>query len=124
MEFSKPGPESIGACREGDYIHYLKHDGPEHPLCVAPTRSGKGVGIVIPSLLAWQGSTIVIDIKGKNWNLTPGFRSKPRFGRINALVLGSVSCGCQRLIFKIAVSRLPDGPEVKDVWTSSLLSRD
>ena len=32
---------------------YLRHDGPEHILAVAPTRSGKGVGLVIPTLLTW-----------------------------------------------------------------------
>jgi type IV secretion system protein VirD4 len=30
---------------------YLRHDGPEHVLCFAPTRSGKGVGLVVPTLL-------------------------------------------------------------------------
>ena len=35
---------------------YLRHDGPEHVLCFAPTRSGKGVGLVIPTLLTWPGS--------------------------------------------------------------------
>jgi type IV secretion system protein VirD4 len=45
---------------------YLRHDGPEHVLCFAPTRSGKGVGLVIPSLLTWPGSAIVHDIKGEN----------------------------------------------------------
>ncbi|MEQ8451138.1 MAG: conjugal transfer protein TraG [Nitratireductor sp.] len=60
--------------------HYLRHDGPEHVLCFAPTRSGKGVGLVIPSLLTWPGSAIVHDIKGENWELTAGFRS--RHGRV------------------------------------------
>ena len=55
---------------------YLRHDGPEHVLCFAPTRSGKGVGLVIPSLLTWPGSAIVHDIKGENWQLTAGFRSQ------------------------------------------------
>ncbi|MFX9161874.1 type IV secretory system conjugative DNA transfer family protein, partial [Acinetobacter baumannii] len=41
---------------------YLRHDGPEHVLCFAPTRSGKGVGLVIPTLLTWPNSTIVHDI--------------------------------------------------------------
>ncbi|MBX7482013.1 conjugal transfer protein TraG [Qipengyuania qiaonensis] len=59
---------------------YLRHDGPEHVLCFAPTRSGKGVGLVIPSLLTWPGSAIVHDIKGENWQLTAGFRS--RHGRV------------------------------------------
>jgi type IV secretion system protein VirD4 len=55
---------------------YLRHDGPEHVLCFAPTRSGKGVGLVIPSLLTWRGSAIVHDIKGENWQLTAGFRAQ------------------------------------------------
>ncbi len=59
---------------------YLRHDGPERVLCFAPTRSGKGVGLVIPTLLTWPGSAIVHDIKGENWTLTAGWRS--RFGRV------------------------------------------
>jgi type IV secretion system protein VirD4 len=60
--------------------HYLRHDGPEHVLCFAPTRSGKGVGLVVPTLLTWLGSAIVHDIKGENWTLTAGWRTK--FGRV------------------------------------------
>ena len=60
--------------------HYLRHNGPEHVLCFAPTRSGKGVGLVVPTLLTWPGSCIVHDIKGENWNLTSGFRA--RHGRV------------------------------------------
>jgi type IV secretion system protein VirD4 len=59
---------------------YLRHDGPEHVLCFAPTRSGKGVGLVVPTLLTWPGSAIVHDIKGENWTLTAGWRA--RFGRV------------------------------------------
>ncbi len=59
---------------------YLRHDGAEHVLCFAPTRSGKGVGLVVPTLLSWPGSAIVHDIKGENWELTAGFRS--RHGRV------------------------------------------
>ncbi|WP_319798440.1 conjugal transfer protein TraG [Nitrobacter sp.] len=59
---------------------YLRHDGPEHVLCFAPTRSGKGVGLVVPTLLTWPGSCIVHDIKGENWTLTAGFRA--RHGRV------------------------------------------
>src|SRR5712672_4225068 len=59
---------------------YLRHDGPEHVLCFAPTRSGKGVGLVIPTLLTWPGSAIVHDIKGENWELTSGWRA--RFGQV------------------------------------------
>ena len=60
--------------------HYLRHDGPEHVLCFAPTRSGKRVGLVVPTLLTWSGSAIVHDIKGENWTLTAGWRA--RFGRV------------------------------------------
>jgi len=59
---------------------YLRHNGPEHVLCFAPTRSGKGVGLVVPTLLTWPGSAIVHDIKGENWTLTAGFRA--RHGRV------------------------------------------
>jgi type IV secretion system protein VirD4 len=59
---------------------YLRHNGSEHVLCFAPTRSGKGVGLVVPTLLTWPGSCIVHDIKGENWTLTSGFRS--RHGRV------------------------------------------
>ena len=55
---------------------YLRHDGPEHVMAFAPTRSGKGVGLVVPTLLSWTGSTVVHDIKGENWELTAGWRSR------------------------------------------------
>ncbi|WP_186400844.1 conjugal transfer protein TraG [Stappia sp. P2PMeth1] len=55
---------------------YLRHDGPEHVMAFAPTRSGKGVGLVIPTLLSWTGSAVIHDIKGENWQLTSGWRSK------------------------------------------------
>lgn len=42
--------------RRARRLHYLRHDGPEHILAFAPTRSGKGVGLVIPTLLAWSES--------------------------------------------------------------------
>ena len=56
--------------------HYLRHDGPEHVMAFAPTRSGKGVGLVIPTLLSWTKSAVIHDIKGENWQLTAGWRSK------------------------------------------------
>ena len=59
---------------------YLRHNGPEHVLTFAPTRSGKGVGLVVPTLLTWGGSAVVHDIKGENWTLTAGWRN--RFSRV------------------------------------------
>ncbi len=68
------GPDGVVL---GRHTHdYLRHNGPEHVLCFAPTRSGKGVGLVVPTLLTWPASAIVHDIKGENWTLTAGFRAK------------------------------------------------
>ena len=55
---------------------YLRHDGPEHVMAFAPTRSGKGVGLVVPTLLGWSGSAVIHDIKGENWQLTAGWRAR------------------------------------------------
>jgi type IV secretion system protein VirD4 len=72
------GPDGVVLGRLGG--RYLRHNGPEHVLCFAPTRSGKGVGLVIPTLLTWPYSTVVHDIKGENFQLTSGFRA--RFGSV------------------------------------------
>ncbi len=53
---------------------FLIFGGTEHILLEAPTRSGKGVGIVIPNLLNWPDSVVVLDVKRENWGLTAGFR--------------------------------------------------
>lgn len=76
---------------------YLRHDGPEHVMAFAPTRSGKGIGLVVPTLLSWTGSAVIHDIKGENWTLTAGWRSRfshcllfnptdPRSARYNPLL--------------------------------------
>lgn len=56
-------------------ISALRHDGPEHIMAYAPTRSGKGVGLVLPTLLSWMESVLVLDIKGENYALTAGWRA-------------------------------------------------
>ena len=66
----------VGGYRNKKGFHYLSHGGPEHILVFAPTRSGKGVGLVIPTLLHWNQSVVVHDIKGENWALSAGFREK------------------------------------------------
>lgn len=43
----------------------LCFDGPEHQLLIGASRSGKGRGHVVPTLLAWSGSALVLDIKGE-----------------------------------------------------------
>lgn len=55
---------------------YLMFPGQQHAIISAPTRSGKGVGIVIPNLLNWPESIVVLDIKQENWDITSGFRKK------------------------------------------------
>jgi type IV secretion system protein VirD4 len=62
--------------------HYLRHNGPEHVLCYAPTRSGKGVGLVIPTLLSWPQSAVITDLKGELWELTAGWRQMHAKNRV------------------------------------------
>lgn len=60
--------------RLGDEI--LKHDGAEHILVTGATRSGKGWGVVCPTLWNWKGSAIIYDPKCELWDLTAGKRSQ------------------------------------------------
>ena len=69
---TRPAGVFLGRMRD----RYLRHNGPEHVLAFAPTRSGKGVGLVVPTLLSWRGSAVIHDIKGENWLLTAGWRSR------------------------------------------------
>lgn len=80
-------PENSSKKAEGVYVGgytdpstnrilYLQHNGPEHILALAPTRSGKGVGLVLPTLLSWKHSAFVFDIKGENYALTAGWRKQ------------------------------------------------
>ena len=55
---------------------YLTYDGPEHQLVSGASRSGKGVGHVIPTLLNWNGSVLAYDVKNELWDVTAGLRSK------------------------------------------------
>lgn len=57
-------------------LRYLRHDGPEHAVVLAPTRSGKGVGVVLPTLLTWPHSALILDPKAENWALTAGRRAQ------------------------------------------------
>jgi type IV secretion system protein VirD4 len=52
----------------------LVFGGSEHVVLYAPTRSGKGVGVVIPNLLTWPDSVVVLDVKRENWEATAGYR--------------------------------------------------
>ena len=54
----------------------MYEDGDTHVFVFAPTRSGKGVSLVVPNLLLWKESALVIDIKSENYNLTAGARRR------------------------------------------------
>jgi type IV secretion system protein VirD4 len=67
-------------CRQGIVLgrkggRLLVFGGSEHVMLYAPTRSGKGVGVVIPNLLTWPDSLVVLDIKRENWEASAGFRA-------------------------------------------------
>nr|WP_322075549.1 type IV secretory system conjugative DNA transfer family protein [Burkholderia cenocepacia] len=67
----------VGAWEDSDgTLNYLRHNGPEHVLTYAPTRSGKGVGLVVPTLLSWPHSAVITDLKGELWAMTAGWRQK------------------------------------------------
>ena len=56
---------------------YLRDNSNKHLAVIAPTRSGKGVGLIVPTLLGgWTESCIVNDIKSENWGITAGYRKK------------------------------------------------
>lgn len=66
--------------REGILLGQMGSDllisgGSDHVILYAPTRTGKGVGVVIPNLLTWPGSVVVLDIKRENYEATAGFRA-------------------------------------------------
>lgn len=73
--------------------HYLRHSGPEHVLCYAPTRSGKGVGLVIPTLLSWERSAVITDLKGELWALSSGWRQKYARNKVLRFEPASLSGG-------------------------------
>jgi len=67
----------LGRFRNGFFRNgFLMVGKMEHVLLEAPTGSGKGVGIVIPNLLQWPDSVVVLDIKRENYEITAGFRRK------------------------------------------------
>ena len=61
----------------------LRYAGPAHLLTIAPTRTGKGVGTIIPNLLDYPGSVICIDPKGENARITA--RQRGKFGPVHVL---------------------------------------
>jgi len=52
----------------------VRYSGDSHFYVNGPSRSGKGRGFVMPNLLEWRGSAVVLDVKQENWALTGGAR--------------------------------------------------
>src|SRR5271165_1055464 len=113
----------VGAWRDkSGKIHYLRHAGPEHVLCYAPTRSGKGVGLILPTLLSWQQSVFVTDLKGELYELTSGWRQKYAHNRILRFEPAAASgSGCFNPLDEL---RIGTEHEVGDVQNLALLIVD
>jgi type IV secretion system protein VirD4 len=69
--------------RDGKTGKLLRYDGPAHLLTMAPTRTGKGVGTIIPNLLTADRSVICIDPKGENAKIAG--RAREKFGPVHIL---------------------------------------
>lgn len=67
---------NLGGFQEGNLLYPLHYTGDRHLLTVAPTRSGKGVSSIIPNLLTYKGSVVVIDPKGENALITTARRGQ------------------------------------------------
>src|ERR1019366_6432049 len=87
----------LGHSRESGAV--LRYRGPGHLITVAPTRSGKGRDVLIPALLEWPYSALIVDVKAKLSTVTSKQRS--RYGKVNFLdsygevaryVKGATSC--------------------------------
>jgi type IV secretion system protein VirD4 len=77
LDIKKSGLLGDSGVIVGNYNgRYMMFGGTQHVILSAPTRSGKGVGIVIPNLLSWNESLVVLDIKQENWSLTSKYRAK------------------------------------------------
>ena len=126
------GDKGIVVGRYGN--RYLMFGGQQHAIISAPTRSGKGVGIVIPNLLNWPESVVVLDIKQENWDITSGFRSKHgqecflfnpaaadyRTHRYNPLAYISEDANFRiDDVQKIANMLFPDQPGTDVIWTAT-----
>lgn len=102
--------------------HYLRHDGPEHVLTYAPTRSGKGLGLVIPTLLAWPESAIIADLKGELWAMTAGWRQKHARNKVLRFEPANPDCDVQWN--PLDECRVGTGSEVGDVQNLAMLIVD
>ncbi len=89
----------------------LRYDGPAHLLTMAPTRTGKGVGTIIPNLLAADRSVICIDPKGENARITG--RARQKFGPVHILDPFAVT-GKPSAVFNPVALLHPDSLDVAE----------
>ena len=103
-------------------LRYLRHDGPEHVLTYAPTRSGKGVGLVVPTLLSWPESAVITDLKGELWAMTAGWRQQ--YAGTKVLRFEPADPNCDVFFNAMDEIRLGTGHEVGDVQNLATLIVD
>ena len=84
----------IGGYQDRNFKHYLQSNSPDHAIMIAPPRSGKGVGVVIPTALTWNESMVCMDLKGELWELTAGAR-KAMGQNVLKFAPGSLEVHCQ-----------------------------
>lgn len=115
---------------KGDLVRL---SGQQFVILAAPTRSGKGVGVVIPNLLEYQESMVVLDIKQENFDLTSGWRASQgqeiylfnpfaedrRTHRWNPLTYVSSDPAFRVSdLMSIATMLYPDGSDDQKFWVS------
>ncbi|MDR2893686.1 MAG: type IV secretory system conjugative DNA transfer family protein [Deltaproteobacteria bacterium] len=100
--------------------YFLRHNGPEHIFVFAPTRSGKGVCLVNPTLLAWMGSLFCLDIKGESWGITAWFRKNILGHKVFRLDIADESGKGARFnpLQEIRLNRLKAIPDVQNMATA------
>lgn len=103
--------------RKGRFF-YLRHSGPEHVLTYAPTRSGKGVGLVVPTLLSWSSSAVITDLKGELWALTAGWRKEHARNKVMRFEPASSSGGvCWNPLDEIRLGSVNEVGDVQNLAT-------
>lgn len=128
--FKKTGQSIVVGSHGGKLVRL---DGQQFVILAAPTRSGKGVGVVIPNLLEYGESLVVLDIKQENFDLTSGWRASQgqeiylfnpfaedrRTHRWNPLSYVSDDPAFRVSdLMSIAAMLYPDGAEDQKFWVS------
>jgi type IV secretion system protein VirD4 len=105
-----PASSKVGesAMRVKKATELVRHDGPEHVIVSASTRSGKGISAVLTTLLSWLHSAIIFDTKKELWWLTAGWRRL--FSRVLCWEPSSPTSVCYNFLAEVR----PGDHDVKD----------